>query len=61
MRREFCFTMADDVFVRYQCFRDEGGMMKAVMAKQPEKIDIGPVYNAPVRRRPRPPAAAVEG
>ena len=51
MKREFTFTMADDVYIRYLCFRDEAGLMKAVNAKQPHKIDIGPIYNYTVSMR----------
>ena len=49
LRREFTFTMADDVYIRYLCFRDQLAFEKAVNSKQPHKIDIGPVYTAPVR------------
>jgi hypothetical protein len=48
MKREFTFTMADDVYIRYLSFRDEAELHKAVNARQPEKIDIGPVYNVSV-------------
>ena len=41
LRREFTFTMAEDVYIRYLCFRDQAGFEKAVNAKQPYKIDIG--------------------
>lgn len=44
-RREFCFTLADDVFVRYQCFRDAREFAAAVQARQPYKLDIGPVMS----------------
>jgi DNA primase small subunit len=37
--------MADDVFIRYQCFRDAAEMSKAIQNKLPHKIDIGPLMN----------------
>lgn len=49
MRREFSFTVADDVYIRYLCFRDGEEMRKAIIAKQPHKIDIGAAYSFPVR------------
>jgi hypothetical protein len=47
-RREFCYTMADDVFIRYQCFRDAADFAKSVQARQPYKIDIGPLMSVKV-------------
>ncbi len=52
-RREFCFTMENDVFIRYLCFRDADEFAKAILAKLPHKIDIGPVFSAKVRERRR--------
>ncbi len=31
----------------YQCFRDASGMADAIKGKNPQKIDIGAVYNLP--------------
>ena len=45
-RREWNFTMADDVFIRYLCFRDADELSKAIQQRQPHKIDIGPVFSA---------------
>lgn len=45
-RREFTFTLEHEVFVRYLCFRDAEELAKAVMSRQPERIEIGPVYTA---------------
>lgn len=53
LKREFTFTMANDVYIRYLSFRDEAALMKAVNARMPEKIDIGPVYNQTVRGQAR--------
>ncbi|KFM70940.1 DNA primase small subunit, partial [Stegodyphus mimosarum] len=43
--REFSFTLKDDVYIRYQSFKDEDDMKKEVVQKCPFKIDIGAVYN----------------
>jgi DNA primase small subunit len=50
-RREFCFTLDGDIFVRYQSFKDGAEMAAAVAARCPAKIDIGPVYNVDPQRR----------
>eukprot|EP00123_Amoebidium_parasiticum_P005656 comp16805_c0_seq1/m.15199 comp16805_c0_seq1/g.15199 ORF comp16805_c0_seq1/g.15199 comp16805_c0_seq1/m.15199 type:complete len:461 (-) comp16805_c0_seq1:725-2107(-) len=44
--REFCFTMKDDIFVRYKSFGDLKEFKQAVQAEQPYKIDVGAVFNA---------------
>ena len=48
-RREFSFTMQDDIYIRYLSFKDEGDMQSWIQKKQPHKIDIGAVYTHPVR------------
>jgi DNA primase catalytic subunit len=45
-RREFTFTLEGDVFVRYLCFKNAEEFKAAVIARQPERIEIGPVYTA---------------
>ncbi|GMH36057.1 hypothetical protein BSKO_03925 [Bryopsis sp. KO-2023] len=50
-RREFCFTLPQDIFVRYQSFKDGGELHKALVNRCPAKIDIGPVYNIDPQRR----------
>eukprot|EP00884_Botryococcus_braunii_P022253 jgi/Botrbrau1/8711/Bobra.0311s0023.2 len=50
-RREFCFTLDGDIFVRYQSFQDGEGLRRAMVDKAPSKIDIGPVYNVDPQRR----------
>ncbi|KAL4539481.1 hypothetical protein Ndes2437B_g02147 [Nannochloris sp. 'desiccata'] len=50
-RREFCFTLDGDIFVRYQSFRDCQEMQTAIRDRCPAKIDIGPVYNVDPQRR----------
>ncbi|KAK9867682.1 hypothetical protein WJX84_000552 [Apatococcus fuscideae] len=50
-RREFCFTLEGDIFIRYQSFKDKAELQAAVNSRQPAKIDIGPLYNVPPQRR----------
>ncbi|KDD72773.1 hypothetical protein H632_c2917p0, partial [Helicosporidium sp. ATCC 50920] len=50
-RREFCFTLQGDIFVRYQSFKDVEALRSAVLERCPTKIDIGPVYNVEPSRR----------
>ncbi|KAI7838794.1 hypothetical protein COHA_007409 [Chlorella ohadii] len=50
-RREFCFTLDGDIFVRYQSFKDGGELAAALKDRCPSKIDIGPVYNVDPQRR----------
>eukprot|EP00981_Chlorochromonas_danica_P001139 scaffold249_cov109-Ochromonas_danica.AAC.7 len=44
--REWSFTIEDDVYIRYQSFRDKEEMMAAIQKRQPHKIDIGAVFSA---------------
>ncbi|KAM3572696.1 hypothetical protein VYU27_005326 [Nannochloropsis oceanica] len=46
-RREFSFTINDDIYIRYQSFRDAAEMEAAIQKKQPHKIDIGAVFTMP--------------
>ena len=50
-RREFCFTLEGDIFARYQSFKDEADLRKALKTKVPTKIDIGPVFNVDPQKR----------
>ena len=43
-QREFSFTIEDDIYIRYQSFRDCSEMKAAIQKKQPHKIDIGAVF-----------------
>ncbi|KAJ1973778.1 p48 polypeptide of DNA primase, partial [Dimargaris xerosporica] len=42
--REFSFTVGDDVYIRYQSFRDCAAMKDEFLRLCPNKIDIGAVY-----------------
>ena len=46
-RREFSFTLEDDVYIRYQSFSSAAELEAEIKKKRPFKIDIGAVYNAP--------------
>uniref|UniRef100_A0A5K3FU97 DNA primase small subunit n=1 Tax=Mesocestoides corti TaxID=53468 RepID=A0A5K3FU97_MESCO len=46
-RREFSFSLAGDVYVRYQSFNDASSLRKELVKSCPHKIDIGAVYSAP--------------
>jgi DNA primase small subunit len=50
-RREFCFTLEGDIFARYQSFKDEADLRKALRTKVPTKIDLGPVFNVDPQKR----------
>uniref|UniRef100_A0A7S0N4R3 DNA primase n=1 Tax=Pyramimonas obovata TaxID=1411642 RepID=A0A7S0N4R3_9CHLO len=50
-RREFCFTLEGEIFVRYQSFKSASELHAALKDKVPEKIDLGPVYNVDPQRR----------
>jgi DNA primase small subunit len=45
-RREWSFTV-EDIYMRYQSFRDKDEMIAAIKKRQPHKIDIGAVFSAP--------------
>ena len=45
LNREFSFTLADDVYVRYQSFKDQTELEEEMKKLKPQKIDIGAVYN----------------
>jgi hypothetical protein len=43
-KREFSFTIEDDIYIRYQCFRDIDELKAGIQKRQPHKIDIGAVF-----------------
>ena len=44
-RREFSFTMNDDRYFRFQCFKNSEELKKQICKLNPKKIDIGAIYN----------------
>lgn len=44
-RREFSFTLSDDVYIRYLSFASENQLKSALVQKNPVKMDIGAVYD----------------
>ncbi|KAJ6347679.1 hypothetical protein OIU76_004208 [Salix suchowensis] len=47
-RREFSFTLENDIYVRYQSFNNVVQFENSIKEKCPFKIDIGPVYSVDV-------------
>ncbi|RXG60656.1 DNA primase small subunit, partial [Armadillidium vulgare] len=43
--REFSFTLADDIYLRYQSFKDKEEMEKEIQKVCPYKIDVGAVFS----------------
>lgn len=48
-RREFSFTLDNDIYLRFQSFNSESELENSIKEKCPSKIDIGPVYSVDVR------------
>jgi len=48
-RREFSFTIGDDVYVRYKSFGDQKDLKGEIQRLHPTKIDIGAVYTSKPR------------
>lgn len=44
-RREFSFTLHDDVYVRYQSFKNMSQLEAEIKRLRPFKIDIGAIFN----------------
>lgn len=43
-RREWSFTIEDDIYIRYQSFKDKNELIAAIQKRQPHKIDIGAIF-----------------
>ncbi|XP_073313812.1 uncharacterized protein [Primulina huaijiensis] len=50
-RREFSFTLDNDIYLRFQSFNSTAELEKAIKEKCPFKIDIGPVYSVDPAKR----------
>ncbi|XLT80341.1 hypothetical protein HN873_002094, partial [Arachis hypogaea] len=50
-RREFSYTLDNDIFVRYNTFNSATELENSIKDKCPLKIDIGPIYNLNPARR----------
>jgi len=50
-RREFSFTLKDDIYQRWRSFGDEKEFRRDLISNKPEKIDIGAVYTGNVKHR----------
>lgn len=44
-KREFSFTLRDDVYIRYLSFESRAELEKEICSRNPFKIDIGPVLS----------------
>ena len=47
-RREFSFTLENDIYLRFQSFDSAAELESSIKEKCPFKIDIGPVYSVDV-------------
>lgn len=45
--REFSFTLENDIYCRYLCFKTPEEFKDALVSRIPHKIDIGAVFNVP--------------
>ena len=50
-RREFSLTLFGDIFTRHKSFEDAGALKKALLSQQPEKFDVGAIYNVPPNKK----------
>ncbi|KAJ9595456.1 hypothetical protein L9F63_013367 [Diploptera punctata] len=45
VNREFSFTLADDIYIRFMSFANQEDLEKSIRKRNPYKIDIGAVYS----------------
>ncbi|XP_043703824.1 DNA primase small subunit-like [Telopea speciosissima] len=50
-RREFSFTLDNDIYLRFQSFNNAAELENSIKDKCPFKIDIGPVYSVDPAKR----------
>ncbi|KAL5747663.1 hypothetical protein ACOSP7_024676 [Xanthoceras sorbifolium] len=50
-RREFSFTLDNDIYLRFQSFNSSSELESSIREKCPFKIDIGPVYSVDPAKR----------
>ncbi|MQL91817.1 hypothetical protein Taro_024436 [Colocasia esculenta] len=50
-RREFSFTLDNDIYLRFQSFSNVVEMENSIKEKNPFKIDLGPVYSVDPTKR----------
>lgn len=50
-RREFSFTLDNDIYIRFQSFNTASELENSIKEKCPFKIDIGPVYTVDPAKR----------
>ncbi|XP_058095980.1 uncharacterized protein LOC131241248 isoform X2 [Magnolia sinica] len=50
-RREFSFTLDNDIYLRFQSFNNAAELESSIKEKCPFKIDIGPVYSVDPAKR----------
>ncbi|KAH1211515.1 DNA primase small subunit [Glycine max] len=50
-RREFSFTLENDIYLRFQSFHNAHELENSIKEKCPVKIDIGPVYTVDPAKR----------
>ncbi|KNE58255.1 hypothetical protein AMAG_05065 [Allomyces macrogynus ATCC 38327] len=50
-RREFSFTLDNDIYVRFQSFDSPDELRNEVLAERPVKIDIGAVYSVKPKQK----------
>lgn len=50
-RREFSFTLRDDIYKRFLAFNNAEELRKGLISEKPHKIDIGAVYTGSCKHR----------